>query len=156
MLDMKPTKEDASGSVRIVDSTVFKISRNIAMAYVVIKPGAMRELHWHPNVNEWQYYISGTARMTLFKNHSDARTIEFNAGDVGYVPATLPHYIENMGTQDLVFLEMFKTAVYQDVSLNNWIKALPPELVKQHLSLTDETLAAIPKDNYAVVPPGKV
>ena len=153
MLEMKPTKEDASGSLRIVDSTVFKASQNIAMAHVVVKPGAMRELHWHPNVDEWQYYVSGKGRMTLFKNHSDSRTIEFNAGDVGYVPSTLPHYIENTGTEDLVFLEMFKASVYQDVSLNNWLNALPPELVKQHLNLGDATLAAIPKDNDGLVPP---
>ena len=50
---------------------------------------------------------------------------------------------------------MFKAPVYQDVSLNNWIAALPPELVKQHLGLSDATLAAIPKDNLGVVPPGQ-
>ena len=152
MLEMKPTKENESGSVRIVDSSVFKASRNIAMAHVVVKPGAMRELHWHPNVDEWQYYIAGSGRMTLFKNHSDSRTMDFFAGDVGYVPATLPHYIENTGADDLVFLEMFKTSTYQDVSLNNWLRALPRELVRQHLNLGDEAIAAIPCDNVAVVP----
>ncbi len=85
MLDMKPTKETASGSVRIVDSRNFNISRNIAMAYVVVKPGAMRALHWHQNADEWQYFVSGKARMTLFANHSDSRTIDFNASDIGYV-----------------------------------------------------------------------
>ncbi len=152
---MRPTKADASGSIRVVDSRNFTISKNIAMAYVVVKPGAMRELHWHPNADEWQYYFSGKARMTVFANHSDARTIDFNPSDVGYIPATLGHYIENVGSEDLVFLEMFKAPVYQDVSLNTWIAGLPPELVKQHLGLSDETLAAIPKDNVAVLPPDK-
>ena len=155
MTDMKPTKQDASGSIRIVDSRNFTVARNIAMAYVVVKPGAMRSLHWHQNADEWQFWISGKGRMTLFANHSDARTIDFNSSDVGYAPVTLPHYIENTGTDDLVYLEMFKAPVYQDVSLNNWIAALPPELVKQHLGLSDETLAAIPKGNLGVVPPGK-
>ena len=125
------------------------------MAYVVVKPGAMRSLHWHPNADEWQYYVSGMARMTLFANHSDSRTIDFRDSDIGYVPATLPHYIENTGIDDLIYLEMFKAPVYQDVSLNNWIAALPPELVKQHLGLSDEILAAIPKNDLGVVPPGK-
>ncbi|RYC31676.1 cupin domain-containing protein [Lichenibacterium minor] len=156
MLDMKPTKQDANGSVRIVDSRNFAVSRNIAAAYVVIKPGATRSLHWHQNADEWQFWISGKGRMTLFANHSDARTIDFNPSDVGYAPATLPHYIENTGTDDLVYLEMFKAPAYQDVSLNNWLAALPPELVKQHLGLSDETLAAIPKDNLAILPPGRM
>ena len=153
MIDMMPTKQDANGSIRIVDSRNFTISRNIAMAYVVIKPGAMRSLHWHQNADEWQFWISGKGRMTLFANHSDARTLDFNPSDVGYAPATLPHYVENTGSDDLVYLEMFKAPVYQDVSLNNWLAALPPELVKQHLGLDNATLAAIPKDNLGLVPP---
>jgi len=31
--------------VRIVDSSIFKASTNIAMAMVTVYPGAMRELH---------------------------------------------------------------------------------------------------------------
>src|SRR5712691_3341212 len=46
-----------SGTVRISDSSVFPVSTTIAAALVEVDPGAMRELHWHPNTNEWQYYI---------------------------------------------------------------------------------------------------
>ncbi len=152
MLDMAPTKQDAMGEIRIVDSGKFKVSKTMAMAHVRIKPGAMRELHWHPNAAEWQYYIAGSGRMTVFANHSDARTMDFKQGDVGYIPATLPHYIENTGSDDLVFLEMFRAPIYQDVSLNNWLAAIPPELVQQHLSLATDVLAQIPKTNNGVVP----
>ncbi len=152
MLDMPPTKRDASGEIRIVDSSSFKVSTEIAMAHVRVKPGAMRELHWHPNAAEWQYYIAGQGRMTVFANHSDARTMDFRAGDVGYIPVTLPHYIENTGSDDLVFLEMFKSPVYRDVSLNNWLAAIPQELVEQHLSLSRDVLAAIPKANNGLLP----
>ncbi len=151
MLDAKPQKEDASGHIRIVDSTTFKVSRNIAMAYVVVKPGAMREMHWHANADEWQYYVAGKGRMTLFLNHSNARTINFAAGDVGYAPVTMPHYIENTGSEDLIFLEMFRSPRYQDISLNNWLAAVPPELVEQHLALDKQVLAGIPSANKGVV-----
>ena len=154
MTDMAPTKQDANGAIRIVDSSKFKISTTIAMAHVTVRPGAMRELHWHPNAAEWQYYIKGQARMTVFANHSDARTMDFREGDVGYIPVTLPHYIENTGSSDLVFLEMFKAPAYSDVSLNNWLAAIPPELVKQHLSLDKDVLAAIPKANRGIVSDG--
>ena len=152
MMDMAPSKQDANGIIRIVDSSKFKVSKTMAMAHVTVKPGAMRELHWHPNAAEWQYYIKGSGRMTVFANHSDARTMDFKEGDVGYIPVTLPHYIENTGSDDLVFLEMFKSPVYQDVSLNNWLAAIPPELVQQHFSLAPDVLAAIPKGNSGVVP----
>jgi len=118
MMQIKPQK---STEVRIVDSTNFPVAANIAMAHVTLKPGALRELHWHPNADEWQYYIQGSGRMTVFFNRATARTIDFRPGDVGYVPQTLGHYIENTGDSDLVFLEMFKTPRYQDFSLNDWL-----------------------------------
>jgi len=46
----------------------------------------MREIHWHPNADEWQYYLSGTGRMTVFASQDSSRTFDFRAGDVGYVP----------------------------------------------------------------------
>jgi len=152
MMQMKPQKSTKGGEVRIVDSTNFPAAANIAMAQVTLKPGALRELHWHPNADEWQYYIQGSARMTVFFNHSTARTIDFRAGDVGYVPQTLGHYVENTGDTDLVFLEMFKAPRFQDISLNDWLTHLPPELVVDHLGISQQTLTAIPRANYAVLP----
>jgi oxalate decarboxylase/phosphoglucose isomerase-like protein (cupin superfamily) len=70
----------------------------------------MRELHWHPNADEWQYYISGKARMTVVGTGERARTMDFEAGDVGYIEKTLPHYIENTGDTDCKFLELFRSS----------------------------------------------
>jgi oxalate decarboxylase len=151
-MDMPPTKRTKGGEVRIVDSTTFKAAANIAMAMVTVHPGGLRELHWHPNADEWQYYISGKARMTVVATGNRARTMDFQAGDVGYVEKTLLHYIENTGNTDLVFLEMFKTSVYQDLSLSEWLAHTPPELVMAHLNIDRATLDAIPRDELVVVP----
>ena len=59
-------KQTPGGSVKIVDSTTFPISKTIAAAMVTIKPGAMRELHWHSNSDEWNIFLQGTARITVF------------------------------------------------------------------------------------------
>jgi len=149
---LKPQKEDRGGRVHIVDSTTFKVAKKIAMAHVTVHPGALRELHWHPQANEWQYYIAGRSRMTVFFNHSQARTANFQSGDVGFVPATFGHYVENTGDEDLVFLELFKSDVYRDVSLNDWLTHLPPDFVKQHLNISQEVLDAIPPGNYGILP----
>jgi oxalate decarboxylase len=34
----------------------------------------LRELHWHPNADEWKYYIHGKGHMTVFFNAADAMT----------------------------------------------------------------------------------
>jgi mannose-6-phosphate isomerase-like protein (cupin superfamily) len=100
---------------------------------------ARNRLHWHPTNDEWQYYISGQAKMTVFASSGKARTFDYQAGDVGYVPFAMGHYILNTGTEPVRFLEMFRSDRYADVSLNQWIALTPPELVKAHLNLDDAT-----------------
>ena len=146
------SKRSKGGEVRIVDSSKFKASTTIAAAIVTVHPGGIRELHWHPNADEWQYFITGTGRMTVFATGGRARTMDFQAGDVGYVQKTLPHYVQNTGDTDLKFLEMFKSNVYQDLSLSEWLRHTPPELVIAHLEIEKGTLDAIPKEGVAVMP----
>ncbi len=64
---MQPTKVTAGGSVKIIDRKNFPIT-NIAAAVVTLKPGGLRELHWHPNDDEWQYFVKGSARQTVFRS----------------------------------------------------------------------------------------
>jgi len=152
MHKMPPTRKTRFGEVRIIDARNFPVATTIAAAHVVVKPGGLRELHWHQNANEWQYYVAGKARMTVFFNGAKARTADFNAGDVGYVPKTLGHYVENVGDTDLVFVEMFKADRFMDLSLSEWVSNTPAELVIQHLGISRETLQAIPKQKALIMP----
>jgi oxalate decarboxylase len=68
------------------------------------------------------------------------------------VQKTLLHYIENTGDTDLVFLEMFKSSYYQDLSLSEWLAHTSPELVMAHLRIDKETFNAIPKDEGVIMP----
>jgi oxalate decarboxylase len=151
MGSMTPTILTAGGEARIVDSHNFPAAKNIAAALLTIKPGGMRELHWHPNASEWQYYIAGSGRMTVFMPVGAARTVDVRANDVGYVPAVAGHYVENTGNTDLVVLEMFKAHEFVDVSLNNWLRHLPPEMVTSHLGLDATTLQSIPAEKLEFV-----
>jgi oxalate decarboxylase len=151
-MEQPVTKRMKGGEVRIVDSNNFKASTTIAAAIVTVHPGGIRELHWHPNADEWQYFISGQGRMTVFATGGRARTMDFQAGDVGYIQKTLPHYVENTGDTDLKFLEMFKSSYYQDLALSEWLTHTPPELVAAHLNIDKATLGAIPKDEVVILP----
>jgi oxalate decarboxylase len=139
------------GTVRIVDSTNFPISTTIAAVLVEVKPGGMREMHWHPNSDEWQYYLTGTARMTVFAANGTARTFNYRAGDVGYVPRAYGHYIQNTGDQSLWFFEIFKSDRYADVSLNQWMALTPKELIQDHLHVGPELINALRKEKWPVV-----
>lgn len=143
--------EVAGGRVRIVDSRNFPVARTIAAALVEIDPGAIRELHWHPNADEWQYYLEGQGRMTVFASAGVARTFDYQAGDVGYVPFAMGHYVQNTGDTPLRFLEMFRSDHFADVSLNQWLALTPPELVQAHLGLSDESMAKLQKTKPIIV-----
>ncbi|HVS72959.1 MAG TPA: cupin domain-containing protein [Phycisphaerae bacterium] len=153
LLAQPPDRRTPSGEVHIADSRNFKASITIAVAHVCVRPGAMRELHWHPNADEWQYYIAGNARMTVFEGGAKARTIDFHPGDVGYIQKSLPHYIQNTGDSDLEFLEIFKADKYQDVSLNQWLSHLPPQLVESHLNIPPGLVQKLPKEKQVIIPP---
>ena len=151
MMAQNPIKMKG-GTVRITDSSVFPVSTTTAAALVEVEPGGMRELHWHPNVDEWQYYIEGEARMGVFGASGQARTFDYQAGDVGYVPFAMGHYVENRGTTPLRFLEMFKSSYYADVSLDQWMALTPPELVNAHLKLDAKVMDALRKTKTPIVP----
>jgi oxalate decarboxylase len=151
MLAQEPIRTK-SGTVRITDSSVFPASKNIAAALVEIEPGGLREMHWHQNTDEWQYYIEGQGRMGVFAANGQARTFDYRVGDVGYVPFAMGHYIENTGSAPLRFLEMFKSSYYADLSLNQWLALTPPELVKVHLESNQQLMDALRKTKAPIVP----
>jgi oxalate decarboxylase len=148
---MKPTRVRAGGEVRIIDNKNFPVT-NIASAIVRLKPGGLRELHWHPLSDEWQYYVSGKGRMTVFEAGGKARTFDFQGGDVGYIQMSRPHYIENMGTEDLLFLEVFPVGAYQDISAGEWLAHTPARLVNEHLKTGEDFLNKLPKEEAVITP----
>jgi oxalate decarboxylase len=149
---MTPTWKDTSGEVKVVDSRNFPVAQNIAAAMIRVKPGGVREMHWHPNMSEWQYWMRGQGRMTVVTTGARARTVDFKANDVGYVPSTAGHMIENTGTEDLVLLAMFRTGVYKDVSVNEWIARMPPKMAEAHLKLPMAEIRRAPQKNTPVLP----
>jgi oxalate decarboxylase len=151
MKSMKPTAETAGGSLRVVDSKSFPASKTVAAGLFSIKPGGLREMHWHPQ-NEWQYYINGSARMTVFASAGEAHTMDYKANDVGFAPAISGHYIQNTGNDDLAFLALFKTSEFVEFSLNQWLRRLPVQMTEQHLKLSPTEIAMIPDKSMNIIP----
>ncbi|UPJ74150.1 cupin domain-containing protein [Bradyrhizobium sp. 187] len=147
----RPFRSSDTGTIQIADSSNFKVSTALAAALVTVRPGGIREMHWHPNADEWQYYIKGKARMTVFDTGPNALTMDFNAGDIGYVRRNLGHYVENVGDTDLQFIGVFRSSRYEEVSLSNWLTHTPPKLVAQHLNVDERTIAGWPDNTPGVM-----
>ena len=152
MTEMQPYKETKSGTVRIADSTNFHVSKTIAATRVTIKPGGLREMHWHPNADEWNYWLQGTARVTVFNTGPEAMTAEFHPGDIGYVKKALGHYVENTGNTDLVYMEVFRADRFEEVSLSDWLAHSPAAMVAETLQIDPSVVAQILKNRPDIVP----
>jgi oxalate decarboxylase len=148
----RAARSSDTGTIQVADSTNFKVSTTVAAALVTIRPGAVREMHWHPNADEWQYYLKSKGRMTAFNTGPIALTMDFTAGDIGYVKRNFGHYVENTGDTDLEFIGVFRAPRYEEISLSNWLAHTPPKLVAQHLNVDEETIAKWHGDAPGVMP----
>jgi len=150
--EQRPDPVRAGGSVKIIDVDKFPVAKKLCAAQVTLKPGGMREVHWHPHSDEWQYYIRGKGRMTIATTGAAARTMDFSANDVGFVPIMATHYVENTGTEDLVFLEMLAAPHFIDVSMNAWIAGLPDNLATAHTKLPLNVIRSAPQTALTILP----
>ncbi|TDZ71984.1 Oxalate decarboxylase OxdC [Colletotrichum trifolii] len=69
-------------------------------------------MHWHPNADEWSFFIRGRAR------------------DMG-------HFVENIGDEPLEMLEIFRADAFRDFSLFQWMGETPKKMVIDHLFAHD-------------------
>lgn len=137
MLAQEP-HNTTGGQVRITDSKNFPISKTVAAAHLNMEVGALREMHWHPNADEWSFFIKGRARVTIFAAEGNARTFDYQAGDVGIVPKNMGHFIENIGDEPLEVLEIFRADEFRDFSLFQWLGETPRRMVVDTLFADDK------------------
>jgi oxalate decarboxylase len=116
-----------------VDSTSFPISKTVTGVILDLDPGALRELHWHPTADEWQYVIKGDVRVSLFGSHGRFRTETLGKGDVGYIPQGYGHSIENVGAEPCRLLIGFNTGVYESINLSQWVAGNPADVLATNL-----------------------
>jgi oxalate decarboxylase len=123
-----PRVNNKGGRLWVVDSAKFPIAKTITGALLELEPGALRELHWHPTADEWQYVFEGQLNVSLFGANGRYRTETLEKGDVGYVPQGYGHSLENVGDKLCRVLIGFNAGVYEEIDLSEWIAANPPDV----------------------------
>lgn len=139
-----PLRQTHGGSVRIADSRNFPISKTVAAALETISLGGLREMHWHPNADEWAMVLKGQARVTVFNTGPKAVTTDFKPGDIWYIKKSLGHYVENTGSDELQVISVYKSERFAEVSLSDWLTHVPPDMVRQTLNLDPSVIARFP------------
>ncbi len=129
LLAQPPHRNFKGGREWRVDSTRFPISKTVTGVVLDLEPGGLRELHWHPTSDEWQYVIEGDISVTMFGSHGRYRTEVMEQGDVGYIPQGYGHSIENVGNKPCRVLIGFNTGEYAAIDLSQWMAGNPLDVL---------------------------
>ncbi|MDB5286699.1 MAG: oxalate decarboxylase [Mucilaginibacter sp.] len=129
-------QEFKGGYTKIVSSKEFPIQNSLTALRMNLEPGAMRELHWHPNADEWQYVMSGQGNVSIFGSHGRVKTMPYGKGMVAFIKQGYGHYIENTGKETLKLIVLFNSSEYQELSLNHWLNSNPTQLVADHFGFS--------------------
>jgi oxalate decarboxylase len=139
------------GWVRIVSSKEFPIQTTLTSALEYLEPGAIREMHWHPNADEWQFYLSGRSRVTIFGAHGRARTEEFAPGQVAFIQQGFGHCVEQVGSEPTKFVVLFNSPVFQEISISGWLAGNPPSLIADNFGMSRDDVARLPKRALGII-----
>ena len=113
------------GTSKMVNEADFPASKSVAGVLMTLEPGGLRELHWHPNADEWQYVSKGRIRLTVFASTAGARVEELGPGDVGFVPMGFGHSLETVGDEPAEAILIVSTGDYQEIGLSGWLASNP-------------------------------
>ena len=140
-----PITRYAGGWVRHANQKDFPINTTLASALEYLDPGAIRELHWHPNADEWQYILQGRSRVTVFGAHGRTRTEECGPGDIVFVQQGFGHYVENVGREPMQFFALFNTPTFEEISISSWLAGNPASLIADNFDIPKSEVAKMPK-----------
>jgi oxalate decarboxylase len=158
LMAQPPRRTFKGGREWRVDSTSFPISTTVTGVVLDLEPGGLRELHWHPTADEWQYLIEGKVSVTMFGSHGRYRTETLNQGDVAYIPQGYGHSIENIGDKPSRILIGLNTGTYAAIDLSQWIAGNPVDVLATNFNKPAALFESVPKGDVFIASaegPGK-
>lgn len=150
-LDLQPPRVFPGGTERIVTAKEFPIQTTLTAVRMDLQPGALREMHWHPHADEWQYYVRGRARVGVFGSHGRVKTEEFGPGHVGFVPQGYGHYIEQLGDEPTRILVLFNSGEFQEIALSSWLGANPVSVLETNFGISRDQIDKLPKKETGII-----
>jgi oxalate decarboxylase len=146
------------GSAKEATVAEFPVSQSIAGVSMRLKPGAIRELHWHSLAAEWAYMLEGQCRATVVMPNGQSEISEFGPGDTWYFPRGHGHALQGMGPGEAHFILGFDNghfSEYGTFGITDWIATAPKNIVARTLGIPESAVAQLPKKEI-YIGPGKV
>ena len=150
LMAQNPWRSFPGGTLHLASVKQFPMSATMTGLIIRLRPGAMQELHWHPNANEWFYISKGRVRATLFGADKRMAVADLGTGDCGYFPEGWGHSLEGLGTEPSEVVSSLDDGIYQDSSLSDWIAKVPRHVLGNNLNMTEAAVAQFPKQKVVV------
>ena len=132
--------------VRSVTASRPPVVVQAAVFYLVMKPGAVREPHWHPDAWEVDVPLSGNGRLGVV-NPNDTWTAQAikPGSEIGFIPQGYAHYIENIGKDDVRWMIVFNNTYPDDIGLSTMFGGMPTHTFTQTFGIPETALASATK-----------
>jgi oxalate decarboxylase len=150
LLAQEPHATFKGGREWRVDAERFPISKTVTGVVLDLDPGALRELHWHPNADEWQYILEGQVSVTLFGSHGRFRVETLDRGDVAYIPQGYGHSIENVGGGNARILIGLNSGNYESIDLSQWMAGNPADVLATNFGQPASLFESFPKGDVFI------
>jgi oxalate decarboxylase len=152
LLAQEPHSQYKGGREWRIGAEHFPISQTVTGVILDLDVGGLRELHWHPTSDEWQYVIEGQIDVSMFGSHGRYRTETLNKGDVGYIPQGYGHSIENTGSERARVLIGFNTGHYAAIDLSTWLASNSPQVLASHFGKSASWAEKLPHGQVFIAP----
>ncbi|MBA3717135.1 MAG: cupin domain-containing protein [Actinobacteria bacterium] len=98
-----------------------------AVFHFTLKPGRLREPHWHPNAWEVDVPIEGTAEVGIVNPDGTTQIVTIERGQVAFIPQAWAHFIRNPGKTELKMMLTFGNNQPDDVGLSTMFGGMPTD-----------------------------
>src|SRR5215831_4273030 len=153
-LEQQTGRVTEGGSAKEATVKQLPISTGLAGVSMRLKPGGIRELHWHANAAEWAFVLKGRVRTTVIGPEGLAETNDFDPGDVWYFPRGHGHAVQNLTREEAHFILVFDNGAFSEYgtfSISDWLGHTPTSVLAKGLGVAEAEFAKFPKDELYIV-----
>src|SRR5260370_24947095 len=144
-----------AGSAKEATLTEFPASKNIAGVSMRLKPGGIRELHWHAIAAECTLVLTGRVLTTVIAPNRQPATDIFEPGDIWYFPKGHGHALQNISNEEAHFVLGFDDGHFSEFgtfSITEWVARTPQTVVSRNLGLSPGAISGLPKKELYILP----
>lgn len=102
-----PQIQNAGGTVSLGNANNYPILSGLACYSLFLKPGGIREPHWHPNAAELDYVVECPAKMIILSPGGTVDSFKVKAGEIVFIPSGYLHYIERVDAEKTTHFVVF-------------------------------------------------